>query len=157
MLKTTEQVMGAVRQLTTNGGMVSASMVGSLLNVAPHRVRRVIEGIHRDGKLDVHDIGGRTFYTLPKPVNPDRFAILVESEKYGQILAMKGDNSEGEPGIKFCFTTGGTGVNEWHVGVDEDELDEAFSKLTDSTVLDTGEAIVADAIKRFGDFIGGGE
>lgn len=80
----------------------------------------------------------------------EKFAHLIESEEHGQLVVMNDTNSEGEPGLKVFFTAPGTGVNEAHLGVDQDELDEKFGTLTDDDFKRIAEGLVAGAKASMG-------
>lgn len=145
---TNEQVMSAVEAVLVLCPHVKPDAVAGTLEISPQLAEELLNRLCDDGELVKRSEGDDAHYTLPP--KHERFAHLVESVKYGQIVVMKGENDEGDAGIKFIFTMPGTGINEAHIEIDEDQIDNAFESLTDDEFVSLAEGIVGNAWGMFG-------
>ena len=68
------------------------------------------------------------------------FTKILDTKKYGQVVMMKRQDSQGAPEIRFYFEGKGFGVCEFGIGfMNEDNaearLDEAFRLITPQEVV----------------------
>lgn len=84
------------------------------------------------------------------------FAKLFESEKYGQILVKKDTNDDGDPELRFYFSTPHTGVcSVAMVFPDTEDGHDGAEKGLEITTLDSAEGMVSSAVASIEETIPG--